>query len=148
MRKKPSPPLLQIPRPQIALFRSKALKSKNEVLAFLIGTITKENDTIVCINVEELFYPPQVAGTNYVEWRPNDIVRLQAQVLPRAVVGTIHSHPNYEPHISREDIRSSEQFGDVVCGIFSYWRPVPAARRRVTSLDWYYNCKMLECKIV
>ena len=148
MRKKtPPPPTLQIPRAQLQLFRSKALATKNECLAFLIGTIVKENDVITQVNVEELYYPQVVAGEDYVEWRPNDIVRLQAQILPRSIVGTLHSHPDYEPHISKQDIVASEQFGDVVCGIFSYWRP-SGKRRRLTSLDWYYHFKMLECKII
>ncbi len=98
--------------------------------------------------MEELYYPPQEAGEDYVAWRPNDLVRLQAQIIPRAVVGTIHSHPNYEPHISREDIKTSEQFGELVMGIYSYWRANPGDRRRRTSLDWYYGCKMLRCNIV
>lgn len=118
------------------------------MLAFLIGTITKENDNVVCVTVEDLYYPPQEAGEDYVSWQPNDIVRLQAKVLPRAILGSIHSHPNCEPHLSVEDIKTAEQFGDTVVGVFSYWKPTEDSRRRVTSLDFYYGARMLECRIL
>jgi len=136
-------PKLNLPTNLIRKFKQKALRSRHEVLAFLIGSITKENDVITSITVEELYYPPQEAGKAYVSWNPNDVVRLQAKILPRHIVGTIHSHPGYEPHISRDDIATSEHFGDVISGIYSWWRNSNSTKR-LTDLTFYYGAKILD----
>lgn len=138
----PKTPHLILPINAIRTFKQKALRSKHEVLAFLIGSITKENDVITSITVEELYYPPQETGKNYVSWNPNDVVRLQAQILPRHIVGTLHSHPGYEPHISKDDVATSECFGDVISGIYSWWRS-DNSTKRLTDLTFYYGAKVL-----
>lgn len=129
----------------MTLFKRRAAASSHEVLAFLIGTITKENDKIVAVAVESLYYPPQDKGRDYVEWNPTDVVRLQAQILPKAIVGTLHSHPSAAPHLSREDIQTADQFGEIISGVYSYWK---VDGRRRTSLDWYYGLHTIRHKVV
>jgi len=135
--------IIKLPPTALRKFKQRALRSKHEVLAFLVGSITKENDVITSITVEELYYPPQEAGRAYVSWNPNDVVRLQAQILPRAVIGTLHSHPGYEPHISRADIQTSGDFGDVISGIYSWWGGSNSTKR-MTDLTFYYGVKILD----
>lgn len=143
MPKKPTGPTIRLPQSQLRTFKQKALRSKHEVLAFLIGSITKENDVITSITIEELYYPPQEAGRAYVSWNPNDVVRLQAQILPRHVIGTLHSHPGFEPHISKDDVATSQHFGDVISGVYSWWYSNNSTKR-LTDLTFYYGATIIE----
>jgi proteasome lid subunit RPN8/RPN11 len=118
------------------------------VFAVLVGTIVKENDTITEIRVEDIDYPPTIADHHSVEWNATDVLRLQVAVLPRQVVGTLHSHPGYDPHISKQDIASSYAFGEVVMGIFSWWKESTEDKIRQTSFDWYCGIRPLEVGIV
>lgn len=137
---KKSLPKLILPKAALATFKKKALASSDEILAFLVGSITKENDTITRITVREIVYPTIEAGANYVTYDVNDLIRVQVQVHPDHVLGTLHSHPDEEPHISKEDVVTAEKTGELVSGIFSYWK---AGSRRRTSFDFYYGMHIL-----
>lgn len=135
-------PNLTLPKTALATFKKKALASPDEILAFLVGSITKENDVITKIKVHDIVYPNiEEYGANYVTYDVNDLIRVQLQVQPDQVIGTIHSHPDEEPHISKEDIITAEKTGELVMGIFSYWKT--GARRR-TSFDFYYGARILK----
>ncbi len=111
-----------------------------------MGSITKENDRITKITVVDLKYP-KIEGADgyYVTWDINDMIRIQVEAQPNQILGTIHSHPNDEPHISKADIETAEKYGEVVSGIFSYWG---SGRRRRTSLDLYYGPKILAYRTI
>ena len=117
------------------------------MFAVLVGTIVRENDTITEIRVEDIAYPPVEATEDYVTWNPNDVVRFQALILPRQVVGTLHSHPESEPHLSKQDIESSHELGEVVFGVFSWWQPQGGKVRR-TSFDWYSGLRRMEVEVL
>jgi len=135
-------PNLILPKAALATFKKKALASSDEILAFLVGSITKENDAITKITVKEIVYPTiEDYGANYVTYDVNDLIRVQIQVQPDQVIGTLHSHPDEEPHISKEDIITAEKSGELVMGIFSYWK---AGSRRRTSFDFYYGARILK----
>lgn len=134
-------PKLTLPKAALATFKKRALASPDEILAFLVGSITKENDTITRIVVRDLVYPDIESAGNYVTWDMNDLIRVSVQVQPDQVIGTIHSHPDMEPHISKEDIETGQKNGELVMGIFSYWKP---GTRRKTSFDFYYGAKILK----
>lgn len=106
----------------------------------MVGTILKENDVIVGVVVEDLAYPKIDTSPDGLEWEFMDMVKLQALVHPKVVVGTIHSHPDCPPHISKQDILDAVKWGEVISGVFSYWTPEGNTRRR-TSLDFYQGLK-------
>lgn len=133
-----------LPRTAIQGFKRRALTSPDEILAFLVGSITKENDTITKITIKDIIYPDIESDSGYVSWDLNDMIKIQVQVQPDQVLGTIHSHPDEEPHISKADIETAEKYGELVSGIFSYWK---AGSRRRTSLDFYYGAKLLRVKV-
>ncbi len=96
------------------------------------------------IVVEDIYYPPQVLRTpDACSWRITDIVKLQMYILPKQVLGSLHSHPNCTPAVSREDIQTAEAYGESVFGVFSYWRDKPGQRRK-TSLDFYIGAQHIE----
>jgi proteasome lid subunit RPN8/RPN11 len=134
-------PRLVLPKAALAGFKKRALATEDEILAFLVGSITKENDTITKITVRDIVYPDIEAAGNYVTWDMNDLIRVSVQVQPDQVIGTIHSHPDEEPHISKADIETGQKNGELVSGIFSYWR---VNSRRRTSFDFYYGAKILK----
>jgi len=135
-------PKLSLPKAALATFKKKALATEDEILAFLVGSITKENDQITKITVRDIVYPNlEEYGANYVTYDVHDLIRVQLQFQPDQVIGTLHSHPDEEPHISKEDIITAERSGELVSGIFSYWK---AGSRRRTSFDFYYGAKILK----
>lgn len=91
--------------------------------------------------IEGLRYLPTWGDESEVNYNLIDLMKLQLEIAPKQVLGTIHSHPGYEPHISKQDIISAEH--EKVFGIFSYWASQGGSRRR-TSLDWYYGARRLD----
>jgi len=138
---KKNSPKLALPKTALAVFKKRALATEDEILAFLVGSITRENDQITKITVRDLVYPDIEAAGNYVTWDMNDLIRVSVSVQPDQVIGTIHSHPDEEPHISKADIETGQKNGELVMGIFSYWK---AGSRRRTSFDFYYGAKILK----
>lgn len=130
-----------LPVKQIAAFRRKALASKNEILAVLVGRLIYKGKHLTEILVEGLHYPEQEVTRDSVTYDTIDIVRLQVEVLADEglqVLGTIHSHPGYEPAISKQDIIAAKY--ETVFGVYSFWG---TGRRRQSSLDWYYGAQRL-----
>lgn len=147
MLKKDSTPRLILPKMAIQNFKRRCLASEDEILAFLIGSVTKENDVVTKIVIADLAYPdikPEDASGDFVTWDVNDMVKIAAKVQPLQILGTVHSHPNEEPHISKADIVTAQKYGELVSGIFSYWK---VNSRRRTSLDFYYGAKLLNAKL-
>lgn len=90
--------------------------------------------------IEELVYLPTWGDETEVNYNVEDLLKLQVRIAPKAILGTIHSHPGYEPHISKQDVISAKN--EKVFGIFSYW-PSATGLRRHSSLDWYYGAQRL-----
>lgn len=134
---------IQLPHKAITAFKKRALRAKNEILAALIGTIVRENETITRVIVEDLVYPPARAGATLdeVSFSLEDIARMAFAVKPRVVIGTLHSHPNLEyTGLSKEDIDVAASLGETIFGVFTYWTP-EGRKRRETSLDFYMGVK-------
>lgn len=135
---KPLPLQLVLPKKKLSAFKKKCLRTPNEVLAVMVGTVVKENDRITRVVVEDLVYPAVAAEPGWVEWNPAAIARLAIAVAPRAVIGSLHSHPNVEyPGLSREDVETSASAEEILFGVFTYW----GEGRRKTSLDFYMGAK-------
>ena len=138
---------LTIPASLIKTFKKKAMASNKELLVFLVGKVIKENEQITEVVVEEAIYPPQRSSNRSVEdlWSVNDVVRLQVKILPLQIVGTIHSHPNCEPHLSKADIEGAAKIGEAIFGVLSWWKN--GARRR-SDLTFYSGAKTVTYDII
>lgn len=125
------------------------MRTKNEILAALVGTITKENEVIVKVEVEAIVPLHLNHSTpNEVVIDPVDMAKLMVAVQPKVVVGTLHSHPECEViALSPLDIKAAEEWGEVVSGILTYWTP-EGSKRRVARYDWYYGAKPLNVELL
>lgn len=101
----------------------------------------KENDALTRVIIEDIAYPPVEATEDEVSWSPLDVVKLQAYVLPRSVIGTVHSHPDCTPHLSKADIVSAQVWGEIVSAVFSYWKDKDSKLH--TSMDCYYGARRI-----
>lgn len=140
-----APTAVRIEMPQVLRrsYQRRALASPNEVLGLLVGTTLKENDKLVEIRITDIIYPPVQSTADEVVWNPQHIIRLQVQVLPFQILGTIHSHPNCEPGLSKEDLVSAREYEETISGVFSYWVPKGGVRRK-SSLDFYCGNQPVE----
>jgi proteasome lid subunit RPN8/RPN11 len=122
----------------ITAFKRRALKAKtHEVLGVLVGRVKGK------IYVDDIIYPTQVAytveesgnikqhdETMCIEYDPAEFKKI------KGAIGTIHSHPDREPGISKSDMDAQSQDGDIVYAIYSFWKKKDA-QRHSTSLDFY-----------
>jgi proteasome lid subunit RPN8/RPN11 len=110
----------------ITAFKRKALKTGgHEILGVLVGRVRGK------IYVEGIVYPKHIdVSADCVNYYPEEF-----RCIPNAI-GTIHSHPEREPGLSREDMTSQATDGDVVFAIYSFWKKKDG-KRLSTSLDWY-----------
>lgn len=148
MRKQP-PIQLILPKAALQRFKQRALRTSNEILAALVGTITRENDRITRVVVEEIFYPRlDESSPEGCAWNLLDLAKHQIRVQPRVIVGSIHSHP-YVDYIglSRDDLETAEHYGEIVFGVFTYWKPADK-RNRETSLDFYCQGKPIKFEVI
>lgn len=110
----------------LANFKRRALRSsKLEILGVLVGRVKGK------VYVDGIVYPKHVDTTEEcVNYYPEEF-----KCIPGAI-GTIHSHPDREPGLSRDDMTSQSTDGDVVFAVFSFWKK-DGGSRRSTSLDFY-----------
>ena len=130
-------------------FRSRALRTSNEILGALVGTITRENDIITRVLVEDIFYPRLDESTpENCAWNLLDLAKHQIRVQPKVILGSIHSHPYVDyVGLSREDLECADHYGEIVFGVFTYWK-AKDKRNRETSLDFYCQGKPIKYEIV
>lgn len=98
----------------------------------------------------DLLYPPVKATSCQIEylWSNKDLKKLAAEIAPLRVIGTLHSHPGYEPHISKTDMLSFGELGEAVLGIYSYWMPSPEAARIKTDLTFYTSISTVKAQLI
>jgi proteasome lid subunit RPN8/RPN11 len=109
-------------------FRRKALATNNEILAYLLGTTWKNDDGILCVEVEELYYPELIVQNE------TTVQAVGGRI--KNCVGSIHSHPNVEAiGPSMEDHHSAILDNEIVWGVY-YFSPPRKSGRRQTALQW------------
>lgn len=126
-------------------FKQKALRTPNEILAVLTGTVTRENDRIIKVQVEDLYYPILITSTGEeCNYTLAHLATHQIRIYPKAIIGTLHSHPNTNIiHISPNDLAGAEEIQEIVFGVLTWWLPEDA-KRRETSLDFYCQGKAIK----
>jgi proteasome lid subunit RPN8/RPN11 len=115
-------------------FRRRALRSKHEVFGILVGRVGAK------VYVDDIVYPELDSSS------PEHVLystELFNQI--KGAIGTIHSHPDATPALSKEDMLTQAIDGEVVFAIYSFWKK-DNAKRRSSSLDWY--CGSPETKVI
>ena len=117
---------------QLDYFRSLARKNKNEIHAYLIGKEQLENHSI---SIKKFVYPKKYEiQTEYnVKWFDAEYASLVESLdKDNIIIGDIHTHPNAEAILSKEDYAGCLLEGLKICGICSvndtktfvrFWNP-------------------------
>ena len=116
--------------PTLQGFRRRALRTKNEILAYLIGEVWNDKKGgMKCAHIYELYYP-ELAVSNPDEVRPSECA-------PRGSIGTIHSHPEIGTlGPSLDDIHSAILEGEKIYGIYSYFTR-EKGQRTIARTQWF-----------
>lgn len=93
-------------------------------------------------------YPPTKATNDEVKylWTNKDLKRISAEIAPLHIIGTLHSHPGWIPHITKQDIQSFGELGETVLGIYSFWMP-DGAKRPSTDLTFYTHINTVKVTV-
>lgn len=122
-------------------FRKLARESPLEIQAYLIGEVVHPNLTVV----DSLAYTTKygVQTRDQVGWYRSDYeaVRKQAEEHGRRIVGSIHSHPDWDAVVSPSDYEACIAEGHRVCGIVS------TKGRSTRARFWVMDCA-LPCEVM
>jgi len=97
----------------ISVFKKNARGRKYEILGILVGRL---NVARQLVTVEGIEYPE---GTE----EHRDHVSYSSDIFSKVknAIGTIHSHPEREPGLSKEDMVTQATDGDIIFAIYSWW---------------------------
>lgn len=124
---------------QLAHFRTKARSNPKEIYAYLVGTV----DTANVVTIERFAYPELATQTaNEVAPTIEGFEKIEAAATKDGfrIVGSIHSHPNWWPVMSRADHESHITEGHRISGVCGVM-----ARR--TKVYFWLAESSLPCKI-
>lgn len=110
---------VRLKKNQLDYFRRLSRNSKNELQAFLLGTVKSPNK----VEVYYFVYPRQYRKStpNTVQWNTSDyeIAKKYAEELNMQIVGFIHNHPNWDAVMSPQDYEACITEMYRICGIVS-----------------------------
>lgn len=125
-------------------FRKLARESPLEIQAYLVGEVVSPALTLVHSLVYTLQYGVQTR--NAVAWYRADYekVRKEAEERGRRIVGSIHSHPDWDAVVSPSDYAACLAEGHRICGIVS--TDGPKTRVRFWVMDCALPCEITYAK--
>lgn len=130
---------VRVNRSQLDYFRTLARESKNEIFAFLVGESSGPAHTVV-----EFVYPVlRHHSPSCVDPLPASETAIKFTVHAKglAIIGTIHSHPNYWPVLSPTDYEDHLASGhklSAVCSVYG----------RKTTVFFWVSDSSLPCKVI
>jgi len=130
--------LIRLRKSHLNRFREKARDEENEILAYLVGTIPSPSK----LTVKYFAYPelidqsPTEVAADEASWK---CIREKAEARNLAVIGTIHSHPNWWPVQSYSDHASQIKDGHRISGVC-------AVMNRRTKVYFWLAESSLPCK--
>lgn len=138
---------VRIKKPQLDYFRRLARETPLEIQAYLIGYVVSPTLTIV----DSLAYTREYAvQTNCnVGWSQSEYNRVsqEAEKQGRRIVGSIHSHPQWDAVMSEADYIMCVADGSRICGICSTGNEKGKRTRvRFWLLDSSLPCEIIYAK--
>ena len=106
---------------QLDYFRSLARKNKNEIHAYLIGKEQPEKHSVI---IKKFVYPKkyEIQTAYNIKWFDSEYANMVESLDgDNIIIGDIHTHPNAEAILSKEDYDGCLQEGLTVCGICSVY---------------------------
>jgi proteasome lid subunit RPN8/RPN11 len=136
------PPKVKIKRGAEAHFRKLARNSAKEVIAYLIGEVVSPS----LVRVDHWKYPTafkvQTKGEVQVTQPAENDIKAWADSKKLMIVGTIHSHPQWEAVLSYDDHKGHIEQCHRVSGVCAVRR-----NRRTRILYWVAESS-LPCEVV
>jgi len=131
---------VKVRKSSLDYFRKLARKSPYEIEAYLIGEVVTPHLVIV----EQFCYTKEYAEqtTSSVQWRLSELdrVRRLAEKKGKKIVGSIHSHPQWDAVLSEDDHIGQLKEGLRILGVCS----VMGTKTRVR---FWLNDSSLPCEI-
>lgn len=123
-----------------AYFRKKARDSQKEEYAYLIGVVLSP----AVVRVDHFRYPKEFASKSANEVQPTAAaeseIKTWASKRGLIIVGTIHSHPNWDAVLSPDDHKTHMQDCHRITGLCS-------VNQRKTRVRYWVAESALHCKI-
>jgi proteasome lid subunit RPN8/RPN11 len=123
-------------------FRRQARKNAPlEIQAYLAGNINTIDEVEVTDFYYTKVYHTQTNGS--VAWNQEDFLRVKelAESQDKRIVGDIHSHPNWDAIMSKDDFDASVTQQLAICGICSVYD-------KKTRVRFWTPNSSLKCKII
>lgn len=124
--------IVYVSKSQLAYFRGKARKTKNEIYGMLLGTRKSANS----VHVKHIIYPRLAVSDPFTccpDAESYIVIQSEANRDGLIVLGSIHSHPGAPAYMSPGDLKSHLLEGDIISGIVE----IVAGRTRVSF--WQHN---------
>ena len=113
------PPTVRVKKTQLDYFRAQARENQKEIQAMLVGAVITP-DLIV---IHNFAYPKEYADQTYscVSWYADEYNKVAAEATKKnlRILGTIHTHPNWDAVLSPDDHKGHVQEGYRISGICS-----------------------------
>lgn len=111
--------VVRIPKGKLDYFRKLARNTDKEIQAYLVGKVINPELTVV----ENICYTNNYASQTptEVQWYLADYnkIKERAEEKGKRIVGDIHSHPNWWPVLSPDDLESHITEGHRISGVCS-----------------------------
>jgi len=132
---------VKVSRNALNYFRKLARSTDKEIEAYLIGEVVSPQLTVIHRFVYTKKYEKQT--TDEVKWfdKETDALKLEAGEQKLAVVGSIHSHPNYWPIVSATDHIAHVTDQMRIMGVC-------ATMKRKTMVCFWVTESCLPCEII
>lgn len=131
--------VVQISRGQLKWFRTKARSSPDEIYAVLVGRVITPTKVVVT-----RFHYPDIndSAKGFVDPNLESCAEIEEEAKSDGlrVLGSIHSHPDWLPIMSPNDIRSHVENKDLISGI------VEVSKGRTRVVFWRHDSS-LPCEL-
>jgi proteasome lid subunit RPN8/RPN11 len=133
---------VRVSKNQLDHFRRKAREAAPlEIEAFLTGRVVSLDE----IEIINFHYPKsyKIQTAQHVQWNTDDmdILKDKANTNNLRILGSIHSHPNWDAVMSPADYRAYVTDQLITCGICS-------VNRKRTRVRFWTPTSALPCKII
>jgi proteasome lid subunit RPN8/RPN11 len=126
---------VQIKKSTLASFRRRAIRSKKEILAYLVGYVSDNIFVVIEVAYTKKY---EISTPENVKWFDKDYYKVlaDAQKQDLDIIGDIHSHPNCDAIMSEADYNGTA-LGNV-CGICAVYK-TPKNNNRSLIRFWVKN---------
>jgi proteasome lid subunit RPN8/RPN11 len=136
---------VRVKQSQLEYFRRLARESPLEIQAYLVGEVVNSELTVIESFAYTKQYGVQTNAMVAWYWEDYNLVNKQAVERGKRIVGSIHSHPDWDAVMSPDDYATHVAAGSRICGICSTNHSGPNVK---TYVRFWSMDSPLPCEIV